>query len=107
LSLTTLYKLFLEYHTKKTGNENPPTSESTYSKYFNHNLDFTFSKPRTDVCNFCFQNRNNVLVNIELANHKKNVDDYRFMRKAMLLEKNTLCLEFDFGQNAFIENSCF
>jgi len=36
-----------------------------------------------------FQNRNNVLVNIELANHKKSVDDYRFMRKTMLLEKNT------------------
>jgi len=110
LSLTTLYKLFLEYHRKKTGNENSLISESTYSKYFNHILDFTFSKPCTDVCNFYFQNRNNVLLNIELANHKKSVDDYRFMKKVigtMLLEKNfyykTLCLEFDsVGQNLLL-----
>ena len=44
LTLTKLYSLFEEYYTEKTGNLNIRLSELTYSKYFNHNLNFAFSK---------------------------------------------------------------
>lgn len=99
LTLTKLYQLFIEYYTLKTGNSESPLSESTYSKYFNHNLNFTFSKPRTDVCNFCFEHKDNVENNIELENHLRNVKEYKLLKQAMLSEKEVLCLEFDFGQN--------
>ena len=98
LTLTKLYSLFVEYYTEKTGNLNFPLSESTYSKYFNHNLNFAFSKPRTDVCNFCFEHKNDIS-NGNLIKHKETVEEHRSLKKLMLNEKQVLCLEFDFGQN--------
>ena len=81
LTFNKLYKLFVEYYISKTGNPIAPIKESTYIKYFNHNLNFTFTKPRTDVCNFCFKYRHNTKHNIELENHKKSVNEYKILKK--------------------------
>lgn len=99
LNLPTLYKLFLEYHTSVTGNTNPPIGESCYTKYFNHNLNFTFSKPRTDVCDFCYEKKKNPEENTQLLDHKKRIDAHKILKDKMITEKNVLALEFDFGQN--------
>ena len=93
-----LYELFLEYYTQKTGVPNPPLNESTYSKYFQCHLNFTFSRPHSDVCNTCFENRFNQ-ESAECKEHKKNVEDYSRLKKSILADKTALCLEFDFGQN--------
>ena len=100
LTLHKLYTLFCEYYTAKTGDSKPPLNKSTYDKYFNHNLNFGFSKPRTDVWNLCYEHRNNTDTNLEIENHKKSIESYKILKKSMLLSKdNVLCLEFDFGQN--------
>lgn len=99
LNVKELYKLFIEYYTDKSGDKNPPITESTYHNHFNHNINFSFQKPKTDVCNISFENRNEVEINTEFRNHKESVDDYIILKAAMLSEKDTLCLEFDFGQN--------
>ena len=46
LTMCKLYDLFIEYHTVKTGDSNPPLKKSTYFKYFNHNL----NSVRVQVC---------------------------------------------------------
>lgn len=73
--------------------------ESTYSKYFNYNLNFSFSKPRSDVCDSCFQFTNFKESSDDFNQHKKSVEDYKFLKKLMLSETDVLCVEFDFGQN--------
>ena len=75
LNLPIIYELFTEYYKAVTGILEPPIKDSTYAKFFNHFSGFTFTMPRTDVCNAC----------------KK--------KKEVLMEKNALCLEFDFAQN--------
>lgn len=98
LNISEMYKLFIAYYTAETGDIKPPITLSTYSKYFNHNLNFSFSKPRTDVCDFCFENRNNV-ESEEYRNHKQNVNDYNSLKEGLMSEEDVLSLEFDFGQN--------
>ena len=99
LTLNKLYELFCEYYTAKTGDSNRPLEMSTYTKYFNNNLNFSFSNPRTDVCNLCYEHRNDKTVTTEIENHKKSIESYKILKKNMLSEKDVLCLEFDFGQN--------
>lgn len=54
LTLKRLYNLFIKYYESRTGDTTPPLTVSTYSKFFNRNLNFTFKKlhkPDLDVPN--------------------------------------------------------
>ncbi|XP_043483482.1 uncharacterized protein LOC122511964 [Leptopilina heterotoma] len=78
LNLKKLYFLFLDYYAAITGNKNPPIDENTYGQYFNYNVNFTFSKPRTDVCNTCFEfEQGRLQMSDEITDHKKRVNDYK------------------------------
>lgn len=99
LNFDILYKLFCQFYSEKTGKTEPPIKLATYIKYFNRYVPFTFSKPRTDVCNFCFEHKNDVEENAELKIHKENVEKYKVLKSTMMAEKRALRIEFDFGQN--------
>ena len=98
LNISILYKLFLEFYAEKTGKKEIPLTETTYRKYFQYNLKFSFSKPRTDVCDFCYENKNNT-EDSDVKKHKMNVTNYSALKKSLCAKKNVLILEFDFGQN--------
>ena len=55
LCLNTLYAKFCRFSEERKGINAPPIGLSTYSKYFNYFVNFTFDRPRTDVCNDCFE----------------------------------------------------
>lgn len=57
LNVKKLYDSFLDFYQAVTEKEEPPISEATYTKYFNHNLNLSFSSPKSDVCNFCFETK--------------------------------------------------
>lgn len=59
LTLKSLYDKFIEYYKLKTGTNCTPLTETTYSRYFYHFVNFTFDVPRTDVCNICYQSEQN------------------------------------------------
>ena len=64
LTMKKLYELFLEFYPAKTGRAEILLTQTTYDKYFNFNPNFSFSKPRTDVCDFCFENKQNSEVKV-------------------------------------------
>ena len=97
LNLTTLYQLFLEFYAMKTGKTEIPLTRTTYEKYFQYNQNFAFSKPRTDVCDFCFENKDNQ--DLKVQEHKLDVTKYSALKKSICAKKNVLILEFDFGKN--------
>lgn len=99
LNLNILYELFLDYYTSVTGDYSSPISISSYSKYFNHNVNFSFRMPRTDVCNFCFEEETKTEKSSEFIQHKANVTAYHQLKKEILLLENVSVFEFDFGQN--------
>lgn len=99
LPLTTLYKLFIEYYADKNENKTPPLLKSADYEFFNYNSNFTFNKPRTDVCNFCYENEDNVEIADELKQHKIDVKLHNDLRQKMINDEKALCMEFDFGQN--------
>lgn len=98
LTLKKMYELFLEFYAAKTGRFEIPLTRTTYEKYFNYHLNFSFSKPRTDVCDLCFENKCNNK-HSDLKVHKQSVKNYSALKKRLCAEKNVLCLEFDFAQN--------
>lgn len=109
LTLQALYNLFVEYYVAVTGNELEGVAFSTYSKYFNLNVNFTFRQPRTDVCNLCYENELkgssiNPKDNGEWDQHKRKVAAYNSLKQKILLSckentTDTLVLEFDYAQN--------
>ena len=54
LTFETLYDLLNDFYLKKTRNKSKSVSISTYKKYFNENVNYTFRKPKKYVCNECF-----------------------------------------------------
>lgn len=99
LDLNELYKLFLDYYSSVTGVLQPPISKETYSNYFNFHVDFTFSKPRTDVCDVCYEHQNSGISDPDFLRHLKNKNDYFLMKKEMMSAETVLLCEFDYGQN--------
>ena len=50
LDLRKMYLLFLDFYAADTGDDNIPLSEKTYSNFFNYYINFSFTLPRTDMC---------------------------------------------------------
>ena len=98
MTLKKLYELFIEFYVAKTGKSEIPLTQTTYEKYFDYNLNFAFSKLRSDVCDFCHNNKGND-GDSEVKSHKLSVENYTGLKKRFLEENDVLCLEFDFGQN--------
>ena len=92
LTLTKIYKMFLEYYSAATGDLNAPFDESTYSKYFNHYVPFSFSRPRIDVCDFCFLNENKPDERDNFELHIKNFNLHKHLKHSMLSEKKCFTL---------------
>lgn len=97
ISLIILYKEFLKFYTSKTGKSDLRICLSAYSKYFNHHLPFTFTLPRVDVCDFCFQNKSNETS--DALKHQRDIVNYKKLKAYMMSETDGLRLEFDFAQN--------
>lgn len=77
LDLITLYYSFTEFYESEKNCE-CPISESSYTKYFNHHLPFTFKRPHTDMCDLCEINViNNSLESSEMVKHKQMVQEYQ------------------------------
>lgn len=98
LNMIGLYRLFVKYYQSKTGKSDAPIDISTYSRYFNHNLPFTFTIPRVDVCDYCFKNESQPN-SAEFLKHTRDIEKYRTLKERMMAEKNAMRLEFDFAQN--------
>lgn len=62
-------------------------------------LNFSFKLPRTDVCNQCFESEKHEVDSEEIAEHKKQIKEYRELKKVFLSETNVFCCEFDYAQN--------
>lgn len=98
ISMTKMHSEFLKYYTQKTG-KTLILDESTYRKYFNYHVNFSFKLPRTDVCNECYLQSLQTEESEEQLKHKENVKEYQALRKKLLSEKNVLACEFDYAQN--------
>ena len=95
-----MYKLFLDFYSADTGDDNVPLSEKTYINFFNYNINFSFILPRTDMWDFCYGCQ--LLDNQDSEKYKKHVEEYKSyytLKKKYLSEKGALCVEFDFAQN--------
>ncbi|KAJ8674060.1 hypothetical protein QAD02_005322 [Eretmocerus hayati] len=99
LNLVKLYQSFCEYYRQETQTSQVPVSLPVYSNYFNYQLNYSFSPPRTDVCDMCYEYQIAEKTSPEFEIHKENVQKHKVCKKSMLSEKDVLCLEFDFGQN--------
>ncbi|XP_043469861.1 uncharacterized protein LOC122503403 [Leptopilina heterotoma] len=99
LTLDLLYDLFVEFYKSVTQKDEIPLNRSTYAKYFNHNLPFSFRLPRTDVCNLCYKSETNTNENENYVEHKQKANDYLTLKNRYLSETNVLCCEFDYAQN--------
>ena len=94
-----MYCLFLDYYSSITRDEEIPIDISTYSKYFNHYMNFSFRLPRTDVCDVCFSFENDKKDKEVYDDHVARFEQYKVFKKEMLQKKNVLHIKFDFGQN--------
>lgn len=99
LTLVKLYELFIDYYASVTGKSEIPLDFSTYSKYFNHSVNFSFKMPRTDICNICSAYEVETIDENQYTMHKRQVELYKELKKLMMSVKNVLHLEFDFAQN--------
>ena len=99
LSMSRLYKSFLAFYMSKTKIATRPLGYSAFWHYFNHNINFTFRLPRTDICNICYENEISGTNNEEFNLHKSCVEEYKLIKNTLLSNKDVLCCEFDFGQN--------
>ena len=100
LNLITLYNLFLDYYSAVTGETASPIDKNTYCDYFNYNVNYTFQQPRTDVCNFCEENKMNPKAGTELLEqHLQDIGEYHELKAKMLKDISILYCEFDFAQN--------
>ena len=104
LNLSRLYQLFIRFYELKYENKKCPITESTYCKYFNHFVNFTFEMPRTDVCNDCFtyKQTNEQMID-DAVHHYWKVNDYRELKKRNVGYVCCLCCEFDYtGLQGFV-----
>ena len=100
LTLTRLYDLFIEYYTAVTENSEIPIGESAYSKHFNHNVNFSFSLPRSDVCNLCYEYEKLGKRGSTYEKHYTAIQNYKIVKEKMLQKKDgVLHSVFDFAQN--------
>lgn len=99
ITLHSLYYSFVDFYASVTGDTVIPIDESTYSKYFNHYVNFSFGVPRTDVCDVCYAYERHGEKKDIYDYHKLQIEQYKEIKKSMLATPNALNSEFDFGQN--------
>lgn len=100
LTLTRLYDLFSDYYFSITGNTQIPVGESAYFKFFNHHVNFSFSLPRSDVCNLCYEYKNLGKRGDVYEKHHEAIEKYNSVKKNMMKQKEgVLHSVFDFAQN--------
>ena len=100
LNLKKMYILFLDFYAAETGDDNIPLKEKTYINFFNYNINYSFTLPRTDMCDFCYECQ--LLDTENSEEYKKHVEEYKSyyeLKNKYLAEKRALCIEFDFAQN--------
>jgi len=82
-----LFELFEDYYQSVLGDV-LPVAFSTFKRYFNRNLEFSFRQPRTDICNVCFnKDQQGTLEHsdeVQYRLHKKRVIAYSAMKKKLL-----------------------
>lgn len=91
LNIKKLFLLFQEFYEENTG-ENLKMAYKTYFKYFK-SLNFGFSVPKTDVCDFCTECDQKLKVNpkdscqVDYTIHKKKVERY-MQSKNKIIERS-------------------
>ena len=70
-----------------------------HAHFFNYNVNFSFRIPKTDVCNFCFENKKLQIESEEFKEHKLLFNSYTEYKKEILSKQDSLIVEFDFAQN--------
>lgn len=110
LNIKTLFDLFKDFYLEKTGRQ-VKMKYASYFKYFHNSTMYTFKKPRTDVCDLCFQYeqqlKNNPglsVIKTKLELHQKRVAAHKSIKQELQQQcKNSgsqcLVIEFDYGQN--------
>lgn len=76
LTLIKLYESFLNFYATVKGKSITRMDISTYSKYFNHNVNFSCTQPRTGVCNYCLLNKDIAESKEEYLQHISDVEKY-------------------------------
>lgn len=82
---------------------------ATYHRYFRKNSNFSFRKPRSDICDFC--SKCEILLKEDLEHslktefkvHRKKIDAYKSLKESIIKkareDESVMALEFDYGQN--------
>lgn len=102
LNMLSLYKHFVK---ELEDNNLEKLSFGSFINYFNTNFKISFSKPKSDICDFCYLNMvigNQYLSKSELEKlekHQQDVLKYRFLKSELLNNFNYLLIEIDYSQN--------
>jgi hypothetical protein len=107
LNMRILWETFIDYYEAVSGKLLSIAFKS-FERYFVTHLPFGFRRPRSDVCNMCYEYQQKVhpsdAEKAAINLHQKKVEAYRYL-KAMILERaemdkeSVLVLEFDYTQN--------
>lgn len=81
LTLKKTYELFVEFYASQN-NEKCPIKESTYSKYFNRCVKFTFDTPPTDVPNTCYTVKQKMYKCPEGQAYQRKVRQYQVLKES-------------------------
>lgn len=99
LNLRVLYSLFDDYFQSVTGEE-LSLSRSSFCDYFNHTVPFTFRPPRSDVCDFCFEQQiQGGEDSVEYKLHLREAEKHKELKQSLIDDNTALVLEFDYSQN--------
>ena len=109
LNMLSLYRNFV----KELENNNlEKTSFGSFINYFNTKFKISFSKPKSDICDFCYSNMiigKKNLTKSELGKFEKHQEDvlkYRFLKAELLKNFNYLLIEIDYSQNKPLSKLC-
>lgn len=110
LNVKKLFRLFQSYF-KECKNQDLNMDHKTYHKHWKKTSNYSFRKPRTDVCDFCTENEiklrfdPNHPCKVLLALHKKRVEKYKEFKDQLLCAESyqeNLIIEFDYAKNLAI-----
>ena len=102
LNISSLYKHFIEILQE---NYNETISFWSFIKYFKENFNIGFAKPKSDICDYCYEimilgTQNLTATQLNNVNkHQEDVQKYRFYKKEILDNKKYLSIEVDYAQN--------
>jgi hypothetical protein len=103
-----MFMLFLSYFLKNTGKQ-LKMAYKTYYEFFHNYCNFSFSRPKTDVCDFCGESEKKLASKpndeclLKYKVHKKKAKAHDELKKDYISrcknDPTDLVVEFDYAQN--------